>query len=79
MIIQITPQEIVTALSYGSEVIAVTENHFKREAKRFIGLPINGQASSEDYASFYTPRRGFKRIECQPSEAYLAYRAVIAA
>lgn len=79
MTIQITPKEIVTALSYGSLVFAVTQNAFKREFKWSVELPVSGRASIEEYAAFYTPSRGFKRIECEPSEAYLAYRSIIAA
>lgn len=77
--IEIKPSEIVTALSFGSNVFGVRENYFKRESKTAIELPASEPADSAAYAVFYTARRGWKRIECHPSESYLAYRSVLAA
>jgi len=74
MTISINPKEIPSALAYGSLVISVRKNHFGREIKTVIG---EDGATSEECSVFYSPSRGFVRIDCEPSEAFLEYQKVI--
>lgn len=74
MTITIQPKEIPAALSFDSHVIAVRRDRYGRERKSLL----TDASSSETCQAFYTESRGFIRIDCEPSEAYLAFRNILA-